>query len=47
MDEWLKQNGTDLGDPELNDGVISGCMIYLEPVTARMLVEDYIKNKMR
>lgn len=47
VDEWLEQNGADLGDPELNDGVISGCMIYLEPVTARKLVEDYIKNKMR
>lgn len=46
VDDWLEQNGADLGDPDLTDGIISWCMLYAEPGTARMIVEDYIKNKM-
>ena len=46
VDEWLEQHGANLGDTDLTDGVLSGCMIYVEPGTARMIVEDYIRNKM-
>ncbi len=46
VDEWLEQHGANLEDTDLTDGVLSGCMIYVEPGTARMIVEDYIRNKM-
>lgn len=46
LDKWLEKNGADLGDPELTDSTISGCMIYCEPENAKNNVIDYIENKM-
>lgn len=46
LDSWLEENGGDLTDSDLRDSTISGCMIYCEPVNARINVENYIKNKM-
>lgn len=46
LDTWLEKNGADLTDSDLTDSTISGCMIYCEPGSARINVEDYIRNKM-
>lgn len=46
LDSWIEKNGGDLTDSNLGDSTISGCMIYCEPGSARINVEDYIKNKM-
>lgn len=46
VDTWLEEQGADLTDPDLQDSTISGCMIYCEPGTARMQVEQYIKDKL-
>lgn len=46
LDSWLEENGADLTDSDLKDSTISGCMIYSDPGSARINVEDYIKNKM-
>ena len=43
---WLEENGADLTDSDLRDSTISGCMIYSDPRSARINIEDYIKNKM-
>ena len=42
----LEKQGADLTDPDLRDSTILGCMIYCEPGTARMQVEQYIKDKL-
>lgn len=46
LDDWLESKGVDLGDPDISDAVLSGCMIYTEPDSAKSQVEDYIKNNM-
>lgn len=46
LDDWLEKNGADLNDEDICDAVISGCMIYAEPTTAKHLVMDYIQNKL-
>lgn len=46
LDNWLENKGVDLGDPDICDAVLSGCMIYTEPDSAKSQVEDYIKNNM-
>lgn len=46
LDDWLEKNGADLTDEDICDAVISGCMIYAEPTSARCLVEYYIINKL-
>lgn len=46
LDDWLEKNGADLNDEDICDAVISGCMIYAEPTTAKDLVIDYIQNKL-
>lgn len=30
IDRWLVNHGADLNDCDLNDGVLTGCMIYCE-----------------
>lgn len=46
LEEWFEENGADLVDPDLRDSIQSGCMIYVEPGTARGIVEQYIETKM-
>ena len=46
LDDWLESKGVDLGDPDISDAVLSDCMIYTEPDSAKSQVEDYIKNNM-
>lgn len=46
LDNWLEEKGADLTDPDITDSTLTGCMIYAEPGSARINVEDYIKNKM-
>ena len=46
LDDWLENKGADLTDASICDGVLSGCMIYCEPWTAKMIVRDYIKNEL-
>ena len=46
LDDWLESKGVDLGDPDISDAVLSGCMIYTETDSAKSQVEDYIKNNM-
>ena len=36
----------DLNDNDLNDSVLTGCMIYCEPGSAKANVINYIENKM-
>ena len=47
VDSWLETNGADLTDSNLTDSTLTGCMIYCEPGSARINVEDYIRNKMQ
>ena len=46
LDYWLEKNGADFSDKDICDAVISGCMIYAEPTTAKDLIIDYIQNKL-
>lgn len=46
VDDWLDRHGADLSDPDLADGVLTSCMIYMEPGTAQRIVKDYIRNNM-
>lgn len=46
LDDWLEKNGADLLSPDIADAVRSGCMIYCEPVTAKLIVITYILNDM-
>ena len=46
LDDWLESKGVDLGDPDISDADLSGCMIYTEPDSAKSQIEDYIKNNM-
>jgi len=46
LDSWLEKKGADFTDSNLKDSVLTGCMIYAEPGTARTNVADYIKNQM-
>lgn len=46
LDEWLESKGADLTDEKINDAVITGCMIYAEPWTAKQIVRDYIENEL-
>lgn len=46
IDRWLVSNGADLNDNDLNDSVLTGCMIYCEPGSAKANVINYIENKM-
>ena len=46
IDNWLDENGADFSDPDIKDSVLTGCLIYTEPGSARRNVEEYIKNKM-
>lgn len=46
LDNWLESKGVNLGDPDISEAVLSGCMIYTEPDSAKSQVEDYIKNNM-
>lgn len=46
LDDWLIKNGANFSDKDICDAVISGCMIYIEPTTAKDLVIDYIQNKL-
>lgn len=46
LDAWLDKNGADFTDPDTCDAVITGCMIYVEPTTAKHVVMDYIQNKL-
>lgn len=47
LDKWLIDNGADMTDCSLADSILSGCMMYCEPASAKINVEDYIRNKMR
>lgn len=46
LDRWLEKNGADLSDGDIQDSIVSGCMIYCEPTNAKFAVLDYIENKM-
>lgn len=46
LDNWLESKGGDLTDPDISDGVLSGCMIYAEPWSANRIVRDYIENRL-
>ena len=46
LDNWLENKGVDLGDPDISDSVLSGCLIFTEPDGAKNQVEEYIKNQM-
>ena len=46
IDRWLVSHGADLNDNDLNDSVLTGCMIYCEPGSAKANVINYIENKM-
>lgn len=46
IDKWLINHGADLNDNDLKDSVLSGCMIYCEPGSAKHNVIKYIENKM-
>ena len=46
LDKWLESKGVDLTDTDINDAVLSGCMIYAEPWTAKRIVQEYIENKL-
>ena len=46
VDSWLEANGADLTDTDLTASTLTGCMIYCEPGSARINVEDYIRDKM-
>lgn len=46
IDRWLISHGADLNDNDLNDSVLTGCMIYCEPGSAKANVINYIENKM-
>ena len=46
LDSWLAKNGADLTNSDLVDSTVTGCMIYIEPGSAKMNVENYIKNRM-
>lgn len=46
IDTWLENKGVDLNDPDISDAVLSGCMIYTEPSTAKDMVKTFIENKM-
>lgn len=46
LDSWLEENGADLTDSDLTSSTLTGCMIYCEPGSARINVEDYIRDKM-
>lgn len=43
---WLESKGADFTDEDICDGVLTGCMIYVEPWTANEIVRDYIENKL-
>ena len=47
IDRWLVSHGADLNDNDLNDSVLTGCMIYCEPGSAKANVINYIENKMQ
>lgn len=46
LDSWLEENGADFTDSDITDSTLTGCMIYVEPGTAKRNVENYIRNKM-
>lgn len=46
IDNWLIAHGANLTDYDLSDSIITGCMIYCEPESAKENVINYIENKM-
>ncbi len=46
LDRWLEKNGADLSDNDIQDSILSGCLIYCEPTNAKFTVLDYIEDKM-
>lgn len=46
LDDWLEKNGADLLSPDISGAVLSGCMIYCEPIQAKLIVISYILNEM-
>lgn len=46
LDSWLESNGADLTDSDITDSTLTGCMIYAEPESAKLNVENYIRTKM-
>lgn len=46
LDAWLEGKGADLLDIDISDAVMSGCLIYCEPATAKAKVKAYIKDNL-
>lgn len=46
LDKWLIAHNADLTDCDLKDSVLTGCMLYCEPGSAKKNIIDYIKNKL-
>lgn len=46
LDNWIEEHGGNLGDPDIYDSVMTGCMIYCEPDNAAISVTKYILEKM-
>ncbi len=42
--DWLSKQGIDLGHPDIQDAVLSGCLIYCEPSVARDVVTKYLEE---
>lgn len=44
LDGWLSAQGMDTESYPLCDAISTGCMIYCEPLAAKQIVEEYIKE---
>lgn len=44
IDTWIEKNGGNLSDSDVNDGVLSGAMIYFESANAEEIVRRYIEK---
>ena len=46
LTDWLTEKGADFLNTDICDSTISGCMIYVEPTTAKQNVRQYILEKL-
>ena len=46
LDKWLVENGANLHDDDLTDGVLSSVLIYCEPWAANDVVREFIQNRL-
>lgn len=46
LSDWLTKKGANFSDPDIRDSTLSGCMIFIEPTTAKQNVRQYIQEKL-